>query len=395
MAEPEYPRAIGFEDYDAQAAVREANPIDEGFARALKGFSLATASLVLKDKSKNANYSPISLYMALALAATGAGGETRDEMLSAMGAGRQQVDFVSTQTGNLFRRLYRDNEIGKLKLANSLWLQQARQFRSDFVSNAQDNFYASLHCVDFAKPEAGRLMGEWIAKNTNGLLTPKISTDPAQIMSIIHTVYFRDEWVDKFNEGATKPDTFKLGDGGEVTCDFMNAVYGSHAFARGEGFTRSGLGLKSAGEMVFILPDPGVSVSELLSTPERTAALFADGEEGFGKVTFQIPKFAFNSDLNLNEALRALGVRQAFEPDADFSAMVDGQAFISDVKQQTRIAVNENGVEAAAFTQIDYMGAAMPTDEAEMILDRPFVFAITANTGDILFIGIVNDPTEK
>ena len=67
-------------------------------------------------------------------------------------------------------------------------------------------------------------------------------------------------------------------------------------------------------------------------------------------------------------------------------------AFISGINQETHIAIDENGVEASAFTQIDYAGAAMPEGRAEMILNRPFIYAVTTSNGMILFVGICNNP---
>lgn len=80
------------------------------------------------------------------------------------------------------------------------------------------------------------------------------------------------------------------------------------------------------------------------------------------------------------------------EGDADFSGISDMAASIGAVKQETYIAIDENGVEASAYTELDYTGTAMPMDSAELILDRPFIFAIT-NGSVPLFIGVVNDPS--
>lgn len=91
--------------------------------------------------------------------------------------------------------------------------------------------------------------------------------------------------------------------------------------------------------------------------------------------------------------LQTLGVVDAFLSDADFSSITDGTAFISDILQHTHIAVDENGAEAAAFTQIDYCGAALPDGRAEMILDRPFLYGITSVNGTLIFIGVCNNPT--
>jgi serine protease inhibitor len=163
----------------------------------------------------------------------------------------------------------------------------------------------------------------------------------------------------------------------------------------GDGFTSSTLSLKNSGEMVFILPDKDVSIDDLLATPKKVASLFNSENIESGKVIFQIPKFSFGNDIELKEIIKSMGVSLAFKDDADFTGITNGKAFISRIKQQTHIAIDENGVEAAAFTQIDAAGSAPPKDKiAEMILNRPFIFAITSNTGAILFIGIVNNPTE-
>ena len=99
---------------------------------------------------------------------------------------------LSTESGNLYRQLYKDNKIGKLKIANSLWLGNGTndglvRFKDSFIDNATKNFYASSYNVDFADIETGKAMGKWISENTNGTLSPKIKTKPDQIQSIINT----------------------------------------------------------------------------------------------------------------------------------------------------------------------------------------------------------------
>jgi serpin B len=96
----------------------------------------------------------------------------------------------------------------------------------------------------------------------------------------------------------------------------------------------------------------------------------------------------------MNDSLKLLGMKSAFDINADFTGITDGGAFISDVNQQTHITIDEKGVEAAAFTRIDFEGSEPPNDNlAEIILDRPFIFSIKSSTGTVLFVGIVNNPT--
>jgi serpin B len=94
------------------------------------------------------------------------------------------------------------------------------------------------------------------------------------------------------------------------------------------------------------------------------------------------------------DALRDLGSDKAFDPmNADFSGMTDTQAFISDILQKTHIAIDENGVEASAYTEICFAKSCEPSGHAEMILDRPFIYGIQSRYGDLLFIGVCNNPT--
>ena len=241
---------------------------------AIYKFSYNTAAQIFKDVKINGCYSPLSLYYALALATIGAEGTTKDELLNVLGF--DNTSDLSVECGNLYRLLYTHNEFSRLKIANSLWLDDELDgikytYKEPFIKNATDNFYASLFSVDFSDKSTGRMMGQWVSGNTNGRIAPALSIDKEQIMSILNTVYFYDQWINRFKKENTKEDLFYLENGESVLCDFMNMTNASQSFSRGEGYTRSSLGLKNNCSMVFILPDEGVSVNRLLSSPERIA----------------------------------------------------------------------------------------------------------------------------
>jgi serpin B len=390
LAAVSYPEAIAYDDYDAKREVREENPVTDDFYAALDAFSYETASAVLKDAEGNANYSPLSLYLALSLAGTGAEGETQAQILSLLGV--SDTETLSAQCANLYRLLYSDNEITKLKIANSLWMQNGVSFLERFVQNAAQNFYAETFPADFSGKETGKAMGQWVSENTNGTLAPEFETDPEQILAIINTVYFYDQWNDAFDEEDTAEAVFHAPDG-DVTALFMNRTNVGGGYFTGDGFTRSSLSLKGGGKMVFVLPDEGVSLSALLSSAESVRSLFEDGEEGYGQVVWQVPKFGFDSKYELADMLQALGVTNAFEAEAaDFSGVTNEDAFLSNVTQGTHIAINEKGVEASAYTEIGMCGTGMPEGRAEMILDRPFLYGITAPDGTLLFAGVCSNP---
>ncbi|TCS87082.1 serpin (serine protease inhibitor) [Keratinibaculum paraultunense] len=115
-------------------------------------------------------------------------------------------------------------------------------------------------------------------------------------MTLINTIYFYDEWVDSFNVKNTIEDEFYLADGSTVKSDFMNMTYGSHSFVGVDGYTVSYLNLKNSSQMVFILPDEGVSPYDIISDPElldEALNSLSTDEMQMGEVIFKIPKLTF------------------------------------------------------------------------------------------------------
>jgi serpin B len=111
--------------------------------------------------------------------------------------------------------------------------------------------------------------------------------------------------------------------------------------------------------------------------------------------TIQLPRFRLEYGLSLIDALKALGMSIAFDPNhADFAAMTDRPAYISEVQHKTFMEVNEAGTEAAAATSVTVTTrAALPQPPFQMTVDRPFFYAIQdETTGTILFMGAIGEP---
>lgn len=400
LVKPVYPKAAAYDNYDARHKTEKDNPVDAAFLASVNSFSCTSASSILSKQTDNLMYSPTSLYMALSLAAEGAKGTTRSEMLKTLQFQGKTTSELAKQNGNLFRLLYCDNAAGKLKLANSVWLQQGVEFRKDYLNTAAKQFYASAFTVDFSKKSAGQAMGKWVSDQTNGVLAPDIPTEKNQLMAIMNTVYFKDAWLERFDKADTKPDIFCLKDGTTANVDFMHTANTGNAFWKGEGYTAATLGFCNTGKMVLILPNQGVSLDSLISDPQKVAAMIHPKGVEYREVHFSVPKFSFGSSMKLEDLLQTMGIKTAFTDSADFSGMLAKKtAKISKVIQETHISIDEDGAEAAAYTKIDMVATCAPIlDQSpiEMKLDRPFLFAITSDrqTDVPLFIGVVNNPTK-
>lgn len=96
---------------------------------------------------------------------------------------------------------------------------------------------------------------------------------------------------------------------------------------------------------------------------------------------------------------KAMGLDYLFSDRADFAAMATRESAPSKVgliKQETRIELDEKGVKAAAVTLIggiERTSINVDVPEFDMVIDRPFVFAIADKaTGTLLFVGTVVNP---
>ena len=142
--------------------------------------------------------------------------------------------------------------------------------------------------------------------------------------------------------------------------------------------------------MVFVLPDEGVTPESLLARDGFLTEL--TGEYSMADVVWTVPRFDVKSSVDLKDVLKALGVTDAFDENvADFTPLTDSGAVVSSVMQAARVKIDEDGVEAAAYTEIvaDTTAAEEPPPVVEMNLNRPFLFVILNHANVPLFVGTV------
>ncbi len=353
-------------------------------------FAVITAAELLSGE-ENFCYSPISLYLALSMAATGAAGETQGQMYAVLGA--SDTETLSNDCAALYANLYRDGEDTKLYLANSVWTAQGVLPKEEYVRRLEEKFSAEAFSVDFSDGKTNQRMTDWVKERTQGLLAPEFQTSSQTVEVLLNTIYYKNAWYEPFYEGATETGDFTVSGGGTVQAPFMRTFTRDEAWTA-EGYARASLPFADGGEMFFVLPDADTSLADLLRS-HGLQDLISGGERGRYAITWRLPKFRQSSDMDLIPMLQRLGITDAFDGTADFSNASDADAYISAVRQGTCIDVNEMGVEAAAYTVITKDEAAPLEEELpelSMELDRPFLYGIRSNDGTLLFVGVCADP---
>ena len=401
-----YPEPIASEDYDQLLETLDANMLDAAFLEALATFAneLACAGIGQAEPNPakpNECLSPASLYFALALLAQGAGAEsdTQRQLLGVLGA--ESPERLAEQCGKLFRTLWArttpegDMLASTMQVANSVWMRDGVSFEQAFLDVATSDFYAE--CFGVAQPSAaaGEAMGSWIAQHTGATLKPEVQLDDNWIMSLINTVWFKDGWVEPFNENDTAEDVFHA-ETGDVTCDFMTLTR-TTGIVRTADYQLASLGLSTGASLSFLLPAEGVDLRAMFGRAAGIGKLFSTEGAEECKVTYMVPKLAFDATTQVKEVCELMGVRDAFNDAADLSALTSEPARVSSIEQGTHFAMNEMGVEASAYTLMAITTMALLPEELERVefrLDRPFAFRLTSPDGVVLFTGIVGDPTQ-
>lgn len=365
----------------------------------LSGFYTATIRQFLGSGSgENMVYAPLNVYMALAMLAELTDGASRQQILDLLGLGT--IEEVRALSSALWNSNYRSDGAVTSILASSLWLNENIAFVQDTTDRLADTYYASSYQGQMGSDELNRAIQDWLNEQTGGLLKDaagRAKLDPETVLALVSTIYFRASWTNEFQEAFTGSRTFH-GASGDVTADFMNQS-GSGLYCWGESFTATVKSFETGGGMWLILPAEGRSLNDLLAGDEvmdflASASMWDNSK--YLRVNLSMPKFDVSSQTDLIDGLKALGITDVFDESlSDFSPItpdVNG-VYVSQITHAARVKVDEAGCEAAAFTLMTANATGgPPDDEVDFVLDRPFLFAVISETGQLLFIGTVNQP---
>ena len=375
-------------DYrDEVPALYKTPELDE----ALAAFTGESTALALAGED-NRIYSPVSLWFALAMLAETTGGETRRQVLDALGA--SDLEQLRDWADILWHTLYQDDGTATTLLGNSIWLNENVTFHQDVLENLAEHYYASSYQVPMGTDEADQALADWVAEQTKGLIGAdgKVLETTSDTLNVLaSTLYFQAGWSDEFNDRLTEEDIFTSADGTETRIDFMHTTRDG-SFLRQNGYQAASLGTKG-GTMTFVLPDEGVTPADLLKDPDFLTEVTQFEDEIYGEVQWSVPKFDVDSTLNLKPTLEGLGITRVFDAGtSDFTPLTDLEpVWLDQAKQIARVKVDEKGVEAAAVTLMANAGASAPPEDPKicvMDLNRPFLFIIRDGSA-ILFVGVV------
>lgn len=367
-----------------------AKKADEQFIGAAADFSI---ELFQKSETKNENslVSPLSVMSALTMTANGAAGKTLSQMEKVLGRG------IPLSSLNEQEKAYRDGlpntDKSKLKTADSIWYRSGFQVKPEFLKKNTDYFNASVNRSAFDGKTVSDI-NSWVKENTDGMIDSIVEDIPDDtMMYLIDAVTFDAEWQTIYSKNEISQNDFTATDGTKQTVDFMNSEESSYLDdGMATGFIKPYHNNKYS--FAALLPNKNVEIETYIQhlSGEKFRKTLSSAETA--TVNVKLPKFSYDYSVKMNDALTAMGMKDAFSKSGgDFSGMAentDGNLYISEVLHKTFIAVDERGTKAGAATSVAIADTTAPREVKTVTLDRPFVYAIVDNATDLpVFIGTV------
>jgi len=343
------------------------------------GFQLLSE---LYDGAENQVISPLSLSVALAMAAQGAEGETRQQIVDALELSEP------VQAAELMESLA---ETG-LRQANAAFLTGEMVPKDSYVTDLEQLFCAGWFEPKRSKPKN---INKWVNANTDGMIPEIIDEIPSGTQLVLLNAIAMDEkWQVPFDPYSTSPATFYAPDG-EITVEMMHNTFRAK-YGERENVQLLRLNYRDSSLAMYIaLPEAG-GMNAVLDGLCAEGMGYFTFRENMVKVRLSMPQTDIAVTNQMNDALQALGVSMAFTDDADFSGISEEmQLKVGSVVQKARLIMDEEGTRAAAATSISMVsGAYMPEQIVEFNMDRPFAVVIAdENSGAVCFAGIVANPS--
>ena len=361
-------------------------------------FTLAVQHALAGSPADAACWSPYSVASALGLAATGAGGATRDELrtllLGSADGSLAEHGAMLTEAGSPAPGR---GEPPVLGVANTLWMADGLSVRPEFTAELANWPNGSVRNAPFdTNPEgARRLINDDVALTTHGLIPELLDKGAVRgdtVATLANALYLKVAWINSFPSHATTPLPFH----GPATTDPVPTMRLDKrlGYAATNGWQVVMLPAGGDVDAVVLLPDGDLTDAERALDADALATLLAAPTPA--SLHLFLPKFRVRVQALMTRALQDLGVRTMFSDAADFTGITSARMRVDGVVHEAVLTVDEQGLEGAAATAVIARALAMhrePARPIEVRVDRPFLFLVRhRQSGAVYFLARVVRP---
>ncbi len=363
---------------------------------------------------ENYLYSPVSLYLALALCEELTDEKVSGDLLTALGV--KDIKTLESAVDKIVKGISSEKDDKGLasicRTANSIWSDDQLVLDDEAkkaIEHAAEQMFADIYNTDLQTEEAYEAMNKWVEEKTAGLIKEIPNKPDAETrMILFNALYFKKTWKEEINKEYTEEKEFTLPSGETVKTDMMSVgVKENKEYYKTANTVTAPLYYSDGSYCIFIRPNENCdrqAMSEIMKNemPEIISAYTNGQLKSADSLHFTIPKLEYEFKIeDMQNEIQALGVSSIFDSAGDPFSPLDGRnddkLYVSAITQKCKIIMNEEGTEAAAVTQIDMKCNAAFEEPEEIIymnLDHSYAYVIMSSNDIPLFVGVVENPAK-
>ncbi|WIA19510.1 hypothetical protein OEZ85_004121 [Tetradesmus obliquus] len=363
--------------------------------------------------------SPLSIYIALALALNGATPNTTtySQLWTPLAQSITPAPFITLPQLNSYTRVLTRTLIREARAADGTEMMNSNVIftnrtpvEAEYAAVALGSFNAPVLNATSATP-----INNWVKKKTNNLIAEAVPSTLKFMLLVVNSIYFFGSWIIPFNKTYTGPEPFTTPDGSKIQVNMMHSKFTGMFFEglrlpqiRINNDTTTASGGYRAVKLTYrdsnfsaiaLLCDEKkhkLDASACLNSLDIEDVLSGAGWRDISQFdSINLPRFEVEvKQLSVKKALQAMNVTEPFSGDAKFRKLSSMPLKIDDIYHSSVVKVDEEGTEAAAVTVFNLGPTAAPGEMLEF--NRPFVFLVyDEEQATVMFMGVVNCPTES
>jgi serpin B len=159
----------------------------------------------------------------------GAKNETASQLKSLLNFSNFKDDDILRLNSELMDAL--NNQIGDqvtLNTANKIYPNEGFNIRKEFVDSIVKNFHSEVQQLNYSDAEgSAKIINDWVSLKTKekiNNLVPSNALNASTRLVLVNAIYFKGNWLQKFNKEGTIKEDFTLADGSKQKVDMMRLV---------------------------------------------------------------------------------------------------------------------------------------------------------------------------
>ncbi len=370
------------------------NPMDEDYLSAIRRFSSDFASVAFSKSSSI--FSPISLFHCFGMLYEGVENETRKQIGEVFHyedvASLKDSVKKATETASLHY------EHSELDVSSSFWMddQYRERILKNYIQTLTDYYYAEVYEGALESDEVRQDLANWLNNKTYDMFQvtkDAFPTSSSTVLVLLNSIYLKSRWFNAFEEFLNKEQDFTDLEENKKKLTFMNATEIGNIYF-GEDYQMAMLSLEGNIQFRMLLPNELSSSEEVFQDHILDILDPSNLPSKRYSIEYSVPQMKVKSKYSLTEVLPELGLTAPFVPSDDYgNILTKGEYpfYVSNAVHEAGMELNNDGIEAAAYTEIimdecTSVGPENPLETFRFILDRPFLYTITYQ-GLPLFLG--------